>query len=210
MAACARPKRVIMFTRDLFGTLAVALCLAGYVPYVWTIFSGRTRPHLVSWLLWGILNGILFYGQLMGGAGSGAWVTGACSLVSLLVAGLAITHGEREITRGDWLTMAGAAAALPVWYFTRNPLWAMVIISAIDTLAWLPTFRKSYAKPLEESALAFALFAAAWGNGLLGLAHYDTMSVLPPLCGLLEESSFLALLLWRRRVMLPAGALSGR
>jgi hypothetical protein len=196
-----------MFSKDLFGWLAVALCLAGYVPYVWTIFCGRTRPHLVSWLLWGVLNGILFSGQLIGGGGAGAWVTGTCAAISLAVAALAVTHGERTITGSDWLTVAAAGAALPVWYFTCNPLWALVIISAIDTLAWLPTFRKTYAKPLEESASAFALFALAWASGLLGLAHYDAMSVLPPLCGLLEESTFLAMLLWRRRVML---ALAGR
>lgn len=46
--------------------LAIALTFVAFVPYIRSIFVGDTRPHVFSWVIWGITTGIVFFAQLEG------------------------------------------------------------------------------------------------------------------------------------------------
>ena len=42
--------------RDLLGILATVIALVSYIPYLYTIVKGTTRPHGFSWFVFGILT----------------------------------------------------------------------------------------------------------------------------------------------------------
>lgn len=49
-------------------------------------------------------------------------------------------------------------ASLPFWYFTADPLWAVIILTAVDVLGFGPTVRKAYSHPFEENLTFFLIF----------------------------------------------------
>ncbi len=82
-----------MTSSEILGALAVTIGMIGYAPYLWSIFKGRTKPHLFSWFIWGVLTAIAFAIQISEGAGAGAWVTGITAAVCFLITALSIKYG---------------------------------------------------------------------------------------------------------------------
>jgi hypothetical protein len=129
--------------RVVLGAAATLMAVAGYLPYFRDLLSGRTRPHAFTWLVWGVLTAIAFGGQVTNRGGPGAWVTGFTAAVSFVIFLAALRQGDRNIVPVDWLCLAGAAVALALWAVTDRPLLAVILITVIDALGFLPTIRKS-------------------------------------------------------------------
>jgi hypothetical protein len=148
----------------LFSGAAILLTFAAFVPYIVSIRSGRTRPHVFSWLIWGVTTLLVFLAQRAGGAGVGAWPTAVSALITFSIAWLAFVHGaDRAITTSDWLFLAGAASALPCWFLTADPLWAVLVLTVVDLLGFGPTekeglqrlFQEVVALPVVDDGLKF-------------------------------------------------------
>ena len=191
----------IPISNEVLGTASLAVCAAGSVPYAISAVRGRTRPHVFTWFTWGLLNGIIFLAQGAGGAGPGRWAAAFGCVVSFIVAFLGLTRGERHITRSDWFAFLLAMAIIPLWYVTRNPLYAVLQATFIDALAYYPTFRKSWTKPDEESAKSYFIFALGWVVSLTATDTYNFTTTITGVSSALANSCLVAMLLSRRKAL---------
>lgn len=167
--------------KALLGAAATVLTFAIFVPYIRSIGRGTTRPHVFSWVVWALGTFIVFLAQLAGGAGVGAWPIGISAAITGWIAWLAWRRrGDVTITRTDWACFAAALAALPCWVFTDDPLWAVVILTAVDLVGFGPTLRHAWSDPHAESASFFALAAVRNALVVLALEHYSWTTVLFP------------------------------
>lgn len=188
-----------MIDKQAFGLLSLVLSTVGYGGYIRSILNRRTRPHVFSWTVWAVLMGIVFLAQLSRGGAFGAWVTGYSAAACLAIAALSVKHGEKDITPGDWLAFGGALATIPAWYLTRDPLWAVMIATAIDALAYYPTFRKSYLKPHEENYFTYVMDILKWIAALFALGAYAPVTLIYPLFLMAANGALVATILLRRR-----------
>lgn len=188
-----------MVTKEILGVVSVVVSLTGYGNYLWSIYKKRTKPHIFSWLVWSILMAIVFLAQLSGKGGAGSWVTGASAAMCLVIALAALKQGEKSITRSDWLAFIGALIAIPLWRFTQNPLTAVIVATAIDGLAYYPTFRKSHAKPYEENYQTYCLDITKWIVSLFALENYSSITLIYPLFLITANFTLVVLILMRRR-----------
>ncbi|MCT0208014.1 hypothetical protein [Synechococcus sp. CS-1332] len=192
--------------KALFSVAAIALTFAAFFPYIRSIRAGRTRPHVFSWLIWGVTTLLVFLATWAGGGGVGAWPTGVSALITFFISWLAHTHGaDREITASDWLFLAGASSALPFWFLTADPLWAVVILTLVDLLGFGPTLRRAYAHPEQERVGFYSLFVLRNLLVLLSLERLTLTTALFPAAVGLACVGLVALLLWRRRRLLRTG-----
>ncbi len=184
----------------LFSGAAILLTFAAFLPYIVSIRAGRTRPHVFSWLIWGVTTLLVFLAQRAGGAGVGAWPTGVSALITFSIAWLAFVHGaDRAITTSDWLFLAGAASALPFWFLTADPLWAVVVLTLVDLLGFGPTLRRAWSHPDQERIGFFSLFVLRNLLVLLSLERLALTTALFPAAVGLACVGVVVLLLWRRR-----------
>ena len=183
------------------GIAAVIIGLAGYAPYFYGIYKQRTRPHVFSWFIWGVLTGIAFAIQIKSGAGAGAWITGFTTLACLTIAAVALRHGEKTITRSDWLTFIAAMASIPLWLLTKDPLYSVLLISVIDALGFYPTFRKTWHKPWEETLISHFMNGAKWIFALAALEQISMNTAFYPFTLVFLNFAFVALALWRRQAL---------
>ena len=84
-----------MSFKDAMGALAVVITLVAYGIYVWQTLRGETRPHPLSWLIFGILTGTAYLVQRDEAAGAGSWVMGVTAVVCLLLCLMSFWRGER-------------------------------------------------------------------------------------------------------------------
>ena len=160
---------------------AILLTFAMFAPYIRSIHRGTTKPHVFSWVIWGFGTFIVFFAQLAGHGGIGAWPIGVSGIISAFIALIAfVKRTEFVITRLDWVFFVIALSALPFWFVTSDPLWAVIILTFVDTIGFGPTFRKAYEFPHEESIVFFGLSAVRNSLVILALEHHSLTTVLFP------------------------------
>jgi hypothetical protein len=186
----------------LFSALAIVLTFVAFVPYIRSILAGVTKPHVFSWVIWGTTTVVVFFAQLQAKGGIGAWPIGVSGAITTFIAFLAfVKHSDISITKTDWLFFLSALASLPFWYFTSDPLWAVVVLTSVDLLGFGPTIRKAYDFPHEENIPFFLLFMARNTFALLALEHYSLATVLFPLSVSCACLFLLIMVSYRRRVV---------
>ncbi|MFY9463166.1 MAG: hypothetical protein WAP52_03200 [Candidatus Sungiibacteriota bacterium] len=185
----------------ILGASASVINIIGYIPYFRDIARGKTKPHIFSWLVWGILTGIAFFAQVSKGAGPGAWVTGISALFCTIIAIVAFFRGEKDITALDWFYFASALIGLLLWELTANPLFAILLITLIDIFAFVPTFRKAYNKPQEETLSLYTLSALKFAVGLAALQAYNLTTWLYPASLVITNGLFAVMLTVRRHTL---------
>ena len=188
-----------MDLKIFLGLLAILVGTIGYIPYFRNIFSGKTKPHVFSWLVWGILTTIAFAGQVAGKGGAGTWVTGFTALACFTIVALSLVKGSRDFPLVDWICLLGCAVSLGFWAITDNPLTAIVLVTIIDLVGFLPTFRKSYTKPNSETAFTYLMGSAKFFISLLALHEYSATTVLYPASLVITNGLFVIMIVIRRR-----------
>lgn len=185
--------------KTILGITATLLALYSYIPYFRDIFAGKTKPHAFSWLVWFLLTAIAFVAQINDNAGAGAWVTGFTAFIALFIFTAAITRGEKNITRSDWACLIGAFGAMGIWTITDSPLLAVLLITLIDALGFIPTFRKAFHKPQEETVVTFVLSSVKFVVAIAALTNFSVVTVLYPASLVVMNGLFVVMLLARRK-----------
>lgn len=189
-----------MIIRQLCAGLAVALTFYAFLPYIRDIQRGKIKPHVFSWVIWGVTTLVVFFAQWRAGGGLGSWVIGLSGAITLLIAALAWIHrGDLTITWSDWLFFIGALLSLPLWLVTDDPLWAVVVLTVVDLLGFGPTVRKVIDDPHAESPGFFALFLVRNALVVFSLETRSLTTALFPVAVGTGCALVIALIMVRRR-----------
>ena len=187
--------------KEAFGYLAVLAAIISYASYIIGIIRKKAKPHLFSWLIWGMITSITFSAQYSDEAGPGAWSTGLSSICLLGIALLAIWYGEDERTRSDWIAFLSTTFAIPLWCITNDPLWSILLVTLIDIVAYFPTLRKSYVKPHEEIMIKYIFTVLKYAASIVSINKYSLVTVLYPAISLFMDLLMVCLLILRRKAL---------
>lgn len=185
--------------KEVLGVIAVGLAFVAYIPYFRDILSGKTKPHVYSWFVWGFLTTIIFALQIKGGGGAGAWVTLSAGIFSFVVFFLGLKNGKRDITTSDTLFFVSALVATGVWVFAKQPTLSVVLLVTIDMLGFVPTIRKSWHKPSEETLFTWSLNGFRHGLSIVALRQYNVLTLLYPIVWTAANVLFSTMLIIRRK-----------
>jgi hypothetical protein len=185
----------------VFVLLAVIASLIRYGGYFLSVYRKETRPHVFSWLNWGLVVAIGAYAQFELGGGLSAWGLVFVSTACFAFAVWALFVGEKHITRSDWITFCCALAVIGLWRLTENPSLAIMLVVAIDMLSYWPTIRKSWNDPWGEPPASY-FWAGLRYFFLLFAVPQPTLSNMAYLFWLMSTDwAFAAYVLIRRQIL---------
>lgn len=191
-----------MFYKEIFSALAIAITFYAFLPYIHSIKDGVTRPHVFSWIIWGSTTFIVFLATLAEKGGAGAWPIGISGIITIYVAFLAyVNKSDTSITPVDWVFFLAALGSIPLWYFTSDPVWSVVILTCIDAAGFVPTFRKAFYQPFSENLIFYNLFIVRNTFVLVALYHYSLTTVLFPATIAFLTLLFVVMVLYRQQVL---------
>ena len=182
------------------SAVAMVLTCTAFLPYIFSILHGRTRPHVFSWVIWGMNTSVAFLATLHeGGGATGSAVILFSAGVTLLIAVLAYFKcSDISVTRTDWLFFTVALAAMPLWSVADDPLWAVWLITLIELLGFGPTLRKTWEQPFSESMTFLVLLVVRNVLVIAVLERHTTATVLFPATMTLACIVLIAIMIWRR------------
>ncbi|MFC1615812.1 hypothetical protein ACFL21_01615 [Patescibacteria group bacterium] len=166
-----------MEIKIIFAVLASICGTIGFFPYLWNSLFGKTRPHAFTWLIWMITSGVAVTGLWFGGGGIGS-IPSTISLIFVAAVFLvSLRFGKKDIKRSDIIALIAALSAIFIWWQLDSPVLAVVLVSIIDVIGYIPTFRKSFKEPWTETISSWGLFALASIFAILALEEYNLMTL---------------------------------
>lgn len=184
--------------KTVVGIIAVGLNVVAFLPYVIDTIRGKTKPHIYSWLIWTLITGIVFIGQQAEGAGAGAWVTGCTTAINLIIFLLALKKGSSDITLSDKLCLGSALVILVLWLLSSSMLLSILLVTLVDTLAFIPTIRKSLNKPEEETFITYPLSTLRCVLGLIAIESYTLITCAYPVAMLAMYALITVILIYKQ------------
>ena len=188
-----------MDIKNLLSSIAIILTFIAFIPYIRSILQNEIKPHTFSWITWSSTTIIVFIAQLSEGGGAGAKPIGISGCISIIIAILSyIKRADNSITKTDWIFFVIAMSAIPLWYFTSNPLLAVILLTSSDIIGFFPTIRKAYIKPFEEQIMFFNIIATRNAISIAALEYYSLTTILFPAAIGLMCISFTTMIMIRR------------
>jgi hypothetical protein len=165
----------------IWSSIAVVLTFWGYTPYIWNIWKGTLKPHYFSWLIWGLTTCIVFVAQWSENGGLGSYPTGVSGILTLVVAFYCWKHRKTTLLRPfDWFILILTLGSVPIWYLLADPLYSVILLTVMDILGFLPSFRKAIEHPYEDSLSFYFLFFVRNFISILALEVRNTTTVIFP------------------------------
>jgi hypothetical protein len=185
--------------KEIISVVAVFLTFVAYIPYYKDILSGKTHPHVYSWSLWGLLTVLLVALQIKGGAGVATWITAAAGLLCIGVVILSLRNGKKDITRSDTVVAILSLMAIGFWLIADQPEISVILVIVADMLAFIPTVRKSWNKPYDETLSLYVTNAIRFFLALAAVETYTFLSSAWIISWAVGNALFSIMLIIRRR-----------
>ena len=166
-----------MSIKTVYAVISVIIGTCSFFPYLRDIFLKKTKPHSYTWLIWTITQGTAMAGIWYGGGGLGALELTIGTMLVFAIFLFSLRYGTKNITKSDGVILLLALFAIFVWWQLKNPILAVLMACAIDTLGYVPSFRKSFHEPWSETLVAYTGFCIGNGFALLALREYNILTM---------------------------------
>jgi len=184
----------------LFSTLWTLLSVGAFLYYYYSILKWETKPHIFTWLIFTISLWTAFIVQIQSWGWYGSYVTLIEFLWCLVAFLLWIKYWEKNITKSDKLCLILALFSLFLYLNFKLAIISTILVILVDILAIIPTYRKSYSKPYEETMVVYIMSAWVYMFAISWLENYSFATYGYALSIVLADILFVIYLAWRRRV----------
>lgn len=167
--------------KEAIGIIAVVLNIVGMVPYIRSIYRGKTKPHLFSNIIWAIVTTIAFFAQLTKEAGPGAWTTLISAIATVYVCILCVKYGTKDVTRLDYFFLFAGLISIIPWLITNDPTISVVLATIIDACGFIPTIRKTWNDPKSENLFSWIINLIRHGISMFAIRNLVLATYIYPL-----------------------------
>ncbi|MBI5357509.1 hypothetical protein HZB74_01540 [Candidatus Saccharibacteria bacterium] len=186
--------------KEAFALVAVIIAICGYIPYLRDAYKKRVTPHPYTWLVWSIVTGITFFGQLVKGAGIGALPTLASEIFSITILLFSLRHGFKNIAKIDHFFLIVSLLGLIPWILTKDPTISVIIAVSIDLVAFMPTIRKTWKKPESETPILYSANVLRHILTIFSLQSYNIATMLHSVAMILTNSIMTGIILFKKPI----------
>lgn len=185
--------------KGVWGAIALTLVFLDYIPYLLSIKSGKTKPHVYSWILWASVNCLAFLAQIGKGANAGIWATGASGVFGFIIAIVAFKNRtDQTITKSDKVCFLAALLAIPIWLLSKNALVAVSVAALISLFSSWPTFRKSLTNPESEALFPWTLSALWPIVSVFAVSEYTAVTLIYLISQIIANGAIFLVVAWGR------------
>ena len=184
----------------LLGIIGALLITGSYIPYIYHILKGTTKPHVYTWILWSLTPLLAAEAIFEGGGGIFSAINiGVGSILATIILLLSFRYGSKNITTFDTVALTTGLLAAIVWWYFDSPLIAISMVAFIEAVGFLPTYRKIWNEPWSESTVAWSLFVSGNICALAALDQYNLVTTLYIVTMIVASSTLILLSSHRRR-----------
>lgn len=163
---------------EVSGALSVVLAFWAGIPYIRSILDGRTKPHQMTWLVFTIMNGVVFTSQYLKGARASVLISLVFFVFTIIDFLLSLRFGVRNTSRWDKLLLSLSLLTIVAWILTKNPsvaIWLTVVIDVFATTMMILKIKKHPGSeapgPWVAGMLAYLFTVTSLANKPFGILY---------------------------------------
>ncbi len=188
--------------KTVFAGLSIGItAVGGFWPYFRDIFRRKTTPHAYTWLIWSLTQGTALVGLWYGDGGWAVIPMLAGTILVFLTFLLSLRFGSKSITRFDTIILIAALGAIIVWWQLHNPWLSVLMVTMIDVIGYVPSFRKTYREPWSETVVSWLIFAVTNLFSIAALSSYNFYTLTYLVAITVANVVLLAISILRRRTI---------
>ncbi len=181
------------------AVISTILGIYASIPYILAILNGKTKPHQLSWLVFVIMNGIVFLSQYLAGGRGSVLITLTFFIGSLIIFLLSLKYGVHDSSRWDRLLFTFALFTIAVWILTKSNELAIWLTVLIDIAATTMIVLKVKSAPQSEDPYPWIIGSLAYVFTCLTLIDKPLgILYVRPLYGLIGDAALVGFIyFWR-------------
>lgn len=188
-----------MSYKIIFGLISAIIGVISFLPYLKDIFARKTKPHIYTWLIWTIIQGIGVIAMIIDGAGAGSWALVIGTLFIFFIFLLSFKYGSKKITKFDTALLISAIIAIIIWIIQKDPLISVILICIIDFAGFIITYKKIYKEPESETISLYFMYALSNMFALFAMSQYTVITSLYTTFLLCANSFCVLLIIFRKK-----------
>ncbi len=185
----------------IFAFTGIILTIWSFIHYFWSIKKWNTKPHVFTWLIFTLWLWTTFFIQKENGWGAWTYIILASFICCFVVFLLAYRYGEKNITFSDKCFLTWGILALISWAVFKQPFISVILIILIDLFAILPTYRKTWNRPFEETTVMYATSGIIYILSLLAIENYSFLTTWHQIAIITFDFWLVIYILIRRKVL---------
>lgn len=198
------PPELLLDHKTIFAIIAALISVGVFINYVRSTLQKKTKPHAYTWLVWFITQATAVAGIWYGDGGWGAVALTVSTIFVGAVFLLSLRYGTRNITKSDTIVLIFALLAIIVWWQLDNPVLAILMVSTIDVIGYIPSWRKSIVEPWSETLLSWSISPIGHFFAILAFTQYNFFTLTYPLSLMTANLVLVAIcLIYRRKIPKP-------
>jgi hypothetical protein len=140
-------------------------------------------------------------GALARRGGSGVVSMTVLLVLVICIVILSLKYGTKNITTSDTAVLILALSSIVIWWQLNNPVLAVFMATLIDGLGYIPTYRKSWKFPWEETLGFWAAMVIIYILILASLKDYNFLTVPYVLVVVVANIFLVSILFFRRKIL---------
>lgn len=180
--------------------LSGALVVVSVIPYLVSVIKRKTKPRIVSWIVWSILTTISSVAALSEGQYKTFILLMISSLATMTIAVFGWELGDKKISRLDVYCFIGALVGLVLWLALDSPALAVLVSIAANLIGSIPTVIHSWKAPKEETWLTFGLGSVGALFTVLIITEWRITAFAFPLYLFLINAALAVIIIGRRNL----------
>lgn len=179
--------------------LSSILSVISILPYLSDVVRKKTKPRVVSWVIWSLLSGITAAAAFSDKQYPTFVMTAVGATLALVIAILGWRYGDRKSGRLDTACLAGALVGIGLWYQFDSPALAVIAVVIIDIIGSIPTVLHAWQKPHEETWSTFVMWSVSAVFTLLAIRQWQITSYLAPVYYIFMNTVIVLVILIRHK-----------
>ena len=184
---------------NIFIILSSVLTFIAVIPYLVDIVRKKTKPRIVTWIIWSLITIISAVASLVDGQYATSILLFSLSIETFSVVLLGWKHSDKKIERLDVFCFAGAMIGLILWLIFNSPALAVIATVMVDFIGGLPTLVHCWKKPDEETAVTYFIASIGALCTLIIVIDWQITSVAYPMFIFMINLIFAAVIVFRKR-----------
>ncbi len=185
--------------REILWTIAIIMTIYSNFLYFRSIFQGKTKPHLYSYIIWSILMGIAFIWQYTDNWWPWSWSTWLGAIAATAITLLSIKYWTKNINKFDTILLFWALLSIWLYLFIQDLRYTILFVIVIDLVWYIPTIRKIKDEPYSEDSATWIIMTIKFIIGILALEHFSFLTYWYLLALTIWNIIFLAIMFHYRR-----------
>ena len=186
---------------NALAILAGIIAIVAAIPYIKDTLKGKTRPNVVTWFTWTLLNAITAIAAFAGGARQTAIFATALGICTGLIVIVGLRDGLKKYSVFDVTCQILAVVGIVLWRITNSPDLAITFTITASFIGSLPTYRHAWRLPREETWQFYALDGFSAIVAVTSVAHFNFIGLGYPVYIVLSDYSIMGVVLARLKTL---------